>query len=280
MSFDSYCENLLKEMALKSYNTIGFDKDKDGKMKSHSFRDKTDRDLVTHPVNIQKSLDFFKDSIVDFDFFFVNKPGILKYAERGIVKWEFIRDKLRLTEKELNDLKIDTDNITVFFVGNNAAEKTHMTPWTMAHRIGHAIKRNQQWDQYYKWLRKELDDILRLYGIRVPDLYYGSYSKTYEMARRYLYNAIGTMRSARLNLIKRPDEFFYEVFAQHLNSGAVKMNRLPEKLALGVGGWGRKDYRHTKQLEEVNDIVENIENTVGYYLDDVLRSVCGSFIVM
>ncbi len=61
-----------------------------------------------------------KNTTVDFDFYFVNKPGLRKFAEKGRVPYEFIfkplPDGLGLTHQELGDRSINSDNITVFFV--------------------------------------------------------------------------------------------------------------------------------------------------------------------
>lgn len=221
---------------------------------------------------------FFKNPSVDFDLYFVNKQGVAKYTEKGKVPWEFIRDTLGISGDQLNDGGINHDNITVFFVGNRAAEKEIMTPWTMAHRIGHVMARTYGWEQYSDWLDKEFAKIFECYGLKTP-VKYKEDNKTV-MAQRKIFNAIGTMRSDRQNLIKRPYEFTIELFTQYLNSGKVKFNPLPEEIVIGNAGWGRPLTAKTKDVQEVNDILESIENTIGYYVDDALSSNIGDIFVM
>ncbi len=138
--------DLLNEAPIGTYTTIGdFEK-------GASYKDPRDRASVSHPVTVQKVKDMLKNTIVDFDFYFVNKPGLRKFAEKGRVPYEFIfkpqPDGLGLTHEELGDRTINSDNITVFFVGNTAADKIPMTAWTIVHRVGHAMNRTPQFQEY------------------------------------------------------------------------------------------------------------------------------------
>jgi len=113
--------DILNEAPIGTYATIGdFEK-------GASYKDPRDRLSVKHPVTVQKVKDMLKNTTVDFDFYFVNKPGLRKFAEKGRVPYEFIfkpqPDGLGLTHEELGDRTINSDNITVFFVSNTAADK-------------------------------------------------------------------------------------------------------------------------------------------------------------
>lgn len=263
--------NFFQEMALQSYNKIGFDKDpKTGQIKGHSFRDKRDRALIDNPANVQKTLDFYKNIDIDFDFYFVNKKGLSKFQQRGKVNWDFLVSKEGLGLEREQVSGIDSDRITVFFVGNSADEKQTMTAWNSAHRFGHAIRREYGFEQLTNWLEKEFNDLLKCYNIRNNE----------EKVKASIFNQIGTMRSARLGKIDRYFEFYYELFAQYLNSGKIKLNRLPEKIKIGFEAYGRPKFARTSDIEHVNDIIEGIENTFGYYADDALGSVVGDIFVM
>ncbi len=97
------------------------------------------------------------------DFYFVNKSGLGQFRERGKVPYEFIfkpyPEGLGLTHEEMGDKTINSDNITVFFVSNTAADKIPMTAWTIVHRVGHAMNRTPQFQDYTKWLDNEFDEL-------------------------------------------------------------------------------------------------------------------------
>jgi len=280
---------LIQEAPIDTYQTIGdFDK-------GHSFRDKRDRDLVKNPVAIEKVKNFFKNSDYDFDFYFVNKKNVRQYAERGEVSSDFIEDELGIPLESLKDGKINDNNITVFFVGNSAAEKVPLTPWTIAHRLGHAFGARGGNNYAYKamtdWLDGQFTEILALYNV-TPRLskYSNYYSITtndeairlekFNKSKAKLYNAIGTMRSARLGQIKRYAEFYHELFAQYLNTGGVKFNRLPNHIVTGTAAYGRKETASTSKADEVNETLEMMERDFQYYAGDALSYASGRIYVM
>jgi hypothetical protein len=272
----SYSNTPLSEAPIKSYTPIGFEPNKKGKVPSHSFQDPRDRELIVHPLNIQKITDMFQNTDYDFDLYFVNKKGIRQFAERGKIKPEFIFNPypngLGLDPSQLKDGKINTDHITIFYVGNSAAEKVPMTAWTIAHRIGHAIRNDYAFayltDTYLKPRFKEL---LSYYNVRGP---VGFYDREYIKSECSLFNKLGTMRSARENKINRPFEFYYELFAQFLTSGKITLNRLPVQFKIG------KYIRNTKEIDYVNEIVQDIENTFPYYANDALSECVGNIYIM
>jgi len=249
-------EDRLKEMPLKSITPVGFEVDpKTGKMKSHSFSDKRDRDLITNPVNIQKLKNFFSKVEEDFNFWFINKKGARKFAEMGEVKPDFIEKEFGIKLEELPDY--DDYDINVFFVGNTAAEKVPMTSWTIAHRLGHSIRRTDAFEAFTNHLEDQFDYI-------VSDLYRvqkrGKYDNDFDKYKAKLFNRIGTMRSARENKIKRYFEFYYELFAQYLNSGKITFNT--------VGN------------QEIDDSLSTITNDVEILAGDVLSNLNGKTFVM
>jgi len=270
---------MLNEAPLGSFTTVGdFEKRK-------SFKDPRDIKSLKHPDTIKKVTDLLKNSKVDFDLYFVNKPGLRKFSEHGRASYDFIvkpyPDGLGLSPDEI---KINSDNITVFFVSNTAADKVPMTPWTIVHRIGHALNRVDSFQEYTKWLDKEFDELLAIYDKqKVSRTYNNDYKKirTYELVKGRLYNAIGTMRSARDGRIHlRPYEFYYELFVQYLSTGEIKFNPLTEDILVGFGPYGKKSIARTQNLEEAQDKLDMIARTIPYYLNDVLYANVGEIFVM
>ena len=271
-------KNVISEAPIDTYATIGnFDK-------GASFRDKRDRELIKHPTAIQKVKDFFKNTSADFDFYFVNLSGRRKFAEKGKVSKEFVFEPypkgLGVPPESLKDGQINDNNVTVFFVGNSAAEKVPMTSWTIAHRFGHVLRREYAFNEYAKWLEGQFDEILGLYHITNKDRSGFSASPDYTKSTAKLFNQIGTMKSARDGKIDRPFEFYYELFAQYLYSGKVSFKPLTPTIIKGAGSYGRKEYARTSNVDMVNEILGGIERDFRFYAEDVLSDCVGNVYVM
>ena len=273
-------KDILNEAPLGTYTAIG------GFEKGASYKDPRDRAALNHPVTIQKVKDMLKNTSVDFDFYFVNKPGLRKFSEKGKVPYDFIvkpyPEGLGLNP---NQIEINNNNITVFFVGNTAADKIPMTAWTIIHRVGHVMNRTPQFQDYTKWLDNEFDELLKIYGKSKESTRYGNSdykkSRTFDLAKGRLFNHIGTMRSARDGkLSRRYFEFYYELFVQYLKDGKITFNPLTKNLLVGFGPYGSKTIASTQNLEEAQEKLDMIANTIPYLIEDVLGANTGDIFVM
>ena len=273
-------KDILNEAPLGTYTAIG------GFDKGASYKDARDRAALNHPVTIQKVKDMLKNTSVDFDFYFVNKPGLRKFSEKGKVPYDFIvkpyPEGLGLNP---NQIEINNNNITVFFVGNTAADKIPMTAWTIIHRVGHVMNRTPQFQDYTKWLDNEFDELLKIYGKSKESTRYGNSdykkSRTFDLAKGRLFNHIGTMRSARDGkLSRRYFEFYYELFVQYLKDGKITFNPLTKNLLVGFGPYGSKTIASTQNLEEAQEKLDSIANTIPYLIEDVLGANTGDIFVM
>ena len=273
-------KDILNEAPLGTYTTIG------GFEKGASYKDPRDRAALNHPVTIQKVKDMLKNTSVDFDFYFVNKPGLRKFSEKGKVPYDFIvkpyPEGLGLNP---NQIEINNNNITVFFVGNTAADKIPMTSWTIIHRVGHVMNRTPQFQDYTKWLDNEFNELLKIYGKSKESGKYGNNdykkSRTFDLAKGRLFNHIGTMRSAREGkLSRRYYEFYYELFVQYLKDGKITFNPLTKNLLVGFGPYGSKTIATTQNLAEAQEKLDSIANTIPYLIEDVLGASVGDIFVM
>ena len=273
-------KDILNEAPLGTYTAIG------GFDKGASYKDPRDRAALNHPVTIQKVKDMLKNTSVDFDFYFVNKPGLRKFSEKGKVPYDFIvkpyPEGLGLNP---NQIEINNNNITVFFVGNTAADKIPMTAWTIIHRVGHVMNRTPQFQDYTKWLDNEFNELLKIYGKSKESTRYGNSdykkSRTFDLAKGRLFNHIGTMRSAREGkLSRRYYEFYYELFVQYLKDGKITFNPLTKNLLVGFGPYGSKTIATTQNLEEAQEKLDSIANTIPYLIEDVLGANTGDIFVM
>jgi len=273
-------KDILKEFPLGTYTTIG------DFGKGASYKDPRDRTALSHPVTIQKVKDMLKNTSVDFDFYFVNKPGLRQFSEKGRVPYEFlVKPYPEGLGLDPNQFKINSDNITVFFVSNTAADKIPMTAWTIIHRVGHVMNRTHQFKEYTDWVDKEFNELLKIYGKSKENTRYGSddykKSRTFDLAKGRLFNHIGTMRSAREGkLHRRYYEFYYELFVQYLKDGKITFNPLTKNLLVGFGPYGSKTIATTQNLEEAQEKLDSIANTIPYYIEDVLGANVGEIFVM
>jgi hypothetical protein len=184
-----------------------------------------------------------------------------------------------------NQIKINNNNITVFFVGNTAADIIPMTAWTIIHRVGHVMNRTPQFQDYTKWLDNEFNELLKIYGKSKESTRYGNSdykkSRTFDLAKGRLFNSIGTMRSARdSKLSRRYFEFYYELFVQYLKDGKITFNPLTKNLLVGFGPYGSKSIATTQNLTEAQEKLDSIANTIPYLIEDVLGANAGDIFVM
>lgn len=128
-------------------------------------------------------------------------------------------------------------SITVVLVENEGSERLPLTPWILAHRIGHAIFYAGQADESNphgdRGMREKIRMLFRLFNGMINELrdrlerspnfghldYVPSNQAIYSTA-----SVIGKMRSARLRKLASPPEFLVELFAQYLIHGAVSFN--------------------------------------------------------
>lgn len=273
--------NNLMEAPLGTFEPIGFDDNK-----SKSFQDPRDRSSITNPVTLQKVKGLLKNSPVDVDMYFVNKPGLRRFNERGKVDYKFIvtpyPDGLGLNP---DNIKINEDNITVFYVSNVAALKVPMTAWTIVHRLGHAFSRTYSYQEYTKWMETQFNEILQEYynigALLKKDFGFGSDTRPLQLAKGRLFEEIGTMRSAReKKLHLRYFEFYFEVFVQYLMDGKITFNPLPRNLIAEIGGYQHKTFAKLHDAEDAQFKLNQIAADIPYYLNDAMNAIVGEIFVM
>jgi len=272
------------EMAIRQFKTVG-----DWGRRS-SFGD-VDRKILTSPRGVEKIKRQWEKTPFDFDMYLVNDPRVNKsqFREVGLVDMSFVRDNMKLTADEIPDP--DGNTITIIYTSNTGAERYMSSGWILAHRLGHALARGrgfpaEKWQEFIKDLRKRIADILKeVYGIDV-------YGKTYDFQGnagrdkilKYVAQQLGTMKSARDNKMRNWYEFAYELLAQYLLTGKIKFNALPRSIITGIGGWGHKQTRYSKDEEareaintsELESIVLEIEGD----LEIILGASIGKVFVM
>ena len=126
------CE--LTEAPLRDYEPLG-DFSRTG-----GFRHAADRALVTNPVAIGKVQHFFNRTPYDFRIFPVQFTGGGRWLETGAVTPERLVEIVGTANAQRILAGHGPDVITVVFTNNTGDRRLPLTPWIMAHRIGHAVQ--------------------------------------------------------------------------------------------------------------------------------------------
>jgi hypothetical protein len=273
------------EAPLTDYQTMGnFDK-------PGPFRG-ADKKLVPHPVNRLKAVKFFANTPYDIRLFFSNISGTGRYSEYGPMKPNMVAI---VFGDEGEQIVAGHENaITVVYVGNKGDAKKMLTPWMMAHRLGHAVQAGHRtggkidkegaWPAAEKHFFERVNSMLKEYYNKSSEL--GGTLKR-EMSPEYnaLFNAIGTQNSSRSGQIRRPYEFLYEVFAQYLGTGQVTFKPLPTNLGYGRQVWGTpSNYLNLKPDHSDDASRKQATEILAYDMEvmfnDVMSSLEGKILVI
>lgn len=259
-------EELYTEMALSNLQKIGKWEDK----KSRHGYDKASIGILSSPEGLKKLENTFnKIGGWDFNLYFVKLPNAWKQQETGLVDINNLPELIKVEAGK--DFPMPTDNeITIIFTNNAAAEKVPLTPWTIAHRIGHSFaatfrrKNDNAIKNYDVSISNILKKLLMCYNIK-PESNLISRDLTLSNAyyMRDLYQKIGKFRSARMGKLNRPAEFYHEAFAYWLlHDGELNFNDPPQTLIdSNKKAWGTPvgmTYR-LQDEETANDLVYQLK---------------------
>jgi hypothetical protein len=266
---------LTTEAPLADYQPLGdFERGKGG------FRHAVDKQLVTNPVTIGKAYKFFSRTPYDIRIFPVQVRGGGGWLETGEVDNVTLSKIVGADNARRILAGQGPDNITIVFTNNTGAERVPLTPWMMAHRMGHAMRRriggggDKSWYAADRHFWHSINTILRDY--------YGITNITPEIENALL-NAIGTMRSARQRRISRNWEMVYELLAQYLNTGEVTFNPAPAELVSRRQAWGHprllRRIGKTEQ-QEASQMLETLSYDMELMFNDVMSNALGRIYVM
>jgi len=275
----------LEEMPIRQFKNVG------DWSKRSSFANQTDRALLTNPKAVQKIHRQWEKTPFDFDMYLVNDPRVNKseFREVGEVSLDFVRKNMQLSPEEIPDPS--SNAITVIFTNNVGDQRYMASGWILAHRLGHAFSRGSgsaksDWDAFTKRLRELFNEILKdVYGIDTNSVRYDyTDSAKKDKILKYAAQEMGTMKSARDKKLRNWYEFGYELLAQYLLTGKITLNRLPDNIVVGMGGWGRKETRSVKGPEsqemynrhDLDYYTEELDNMIEH----VLNSANGKIYVM
>jgi len=167
--------------------------------------------FLQNPNATEKIMRIWEKTGVDFEIHFVRSSVAKDYIELGQVPNDWAKSTLGI------DIQPQKDTITIIFTQNKGTEKIPMTAWALAHRFGHAIRREKIFqDHFYSQIMRDFRElILNVYKVDIK--HYSWQSSRYdEPVLLNFAHAIGTMRSARERKLVNYFEFIYEILAQYL----------------------------------------------------------------
>lgn len=244
---------------------------------------KQDTGILENPNAVNKIYKRWSNTHYEFDFYFLRSNKARKQVEVGLVTPEWVKENLEV------DIQPRENAITVIFTQNTGTEKIPMTAWAIAHRLGHAIRRDKNFESYFtKEITRDFRELLKeIYGIDKQSGSYGYNFLNDEKELRALAQTVGTMRSARQGNLVNFYEFIYELLAQWIITGKIKFNPIPKSLVLRKRmAWGRpaNDTRNSKiddmAHEEWNLMLQGYAEKYEYYIDSVFSGLVGKMFVM
>lgn len=277
----NFKEHIFSEMPIKGFNLIG---QWGPEAKRRYGYNNQDTGILENPKAVNKIHKHWSNTKYDFDFYFLRSYKGSKYREEGQVTQDWVKENLGI---EINPKE---DHITVIFTNNMGAEKIAMTAWTLAHRLGHAIRKEKIFEEYFvKQLNKDFNEILKyVYGLDPLDKNNYPFAPYYyeNKYKKSLFLAVGKMKSARENNLRNSNEFIFELVAQYIITGKIKFNDLPRSLILDRKvAWGRPNYKLKNIVDEdvyqeYNAQLHNNAQVYEHYLDNVFGALVNKIFVM
>jgi 8-oxo-dGTP pyrophosphatase MutT (NUDIX family) len=284
--------------ALGTYKTIG-----NWEKGTQGFKKPADRRMITNPVIQDRARKKFASTDHPFNFYFINQPGVGQHMETGKVGRDWIDKNL---PKAAAEIQHDNMGINIIFVGNQAGEWRPMTPWIMAHRIGHAFMPGGSPRDNSLWGMKEAHDALIRHTSYIMEAVYnrgdrptkdadmrGRYGYGYDENRakqnrltqrefRVFWEHVGNFKSAREGNIRDWFEVINELLAQYLTTGQITFRPLPPSIRKRGAFNNPEIWMGAKEadLEWGNSAMEDMADEIRDYFDNALSEALGHYFVM
>lgn len=165
------------------------------------------------------------------DLHFVNLPEMIDIQKHvGPTLYSQVNNigflsKEQIKQKYNVDIDIVPNAINLVYVQNEGTDRIPLTPWIIAHRLGHVF----YYPEETKFEIRDLLDLFQKILTDVADLYS---DEGVEPRWEMLAPTFGTTRACREGMIRetRVAEWFYDCFAQMCVIGDIKFNKAPYKI--------------------------------------------------
>lgn len=294
--YGSIFDRLVNEAPVTDIGTIGDFGKKGG------FKRTADKALISNPGRLQTIQKAWGKSTHDFKLYFAQFTGGAKYAEHGALHPDEQADIERRIGQKLPPP--DPNAVNVLFTNNNGDQWRAMTPWIIAHRVGHVLARfgrmndNDQWNRLERVVFRNLDRLADAHKLDdrhfMPrdnqanqrfggDLYGHAASVRARQAtqnkHKAMAHAYGAMRAAREGNFRNPFEFVMDTIAQYLITGRVYLDDNHREVITGHA-WGRPQKSYAQNKEYVDLIKRDFSLEVPDYIDAVIEDAKGQWLVM
>jgi hypothetical protein len=155
---------------------------------------------------------------------------------------------------------------------NEGNERVQLSPWIIAHRMGHGMVIDDDYERIFNNVNHIIDDLK---------------SWTYDgfgVARNGLVHGICTMKSVRERKLSHPLEILFELFAQFVVTGKVTFNRFTVESftafykASSVVSYSIPVRDH--DVKNFNDMLDHAERQIGRYFAGALQSLEGKVVIL
>lgn len=280
----------LVEMPVSDYKTFGnFEK-------GSSFRSKADRKMITSDKAIKNVHKKFGKTSYDFNLYFVNSAKANRHLEVGKVDMAWVEKNLdpEVAQALHQNSGIVNDSINVIYTNNKGDARVPLTPFMMAHRFFHSVRRsNGMTDEHSayaeaeKHLVSQIGQIMQYYGKQQfrPDKFaHDEQSRNSirrdQLAMLYLFHHIATFKSARDKNLRDWFEILNELGAQYIITGGITFNPPPQCVQGGAGQSRQNFCAKREDMEELTQSVDTLSRDMEMMINDVLSSAVGNIYVM
>ena len=277
---------ILSETPLQSFD---FDGDPNATINSgNGAFQKRDLEKIKNPNFGKKLENFFKKTPFNFRLFFVNRANFGNYAQidndnsREISGydlsnfWDMSDNTSHLL---INKIIQDRKNaITIIYSGNaeklngTIADNVHsLSPWIVAHRIGHAL---DDFESSSGNMNDFVTDLFTLMHNLIENIYNIEFDEAdIDDPFIQIVHTIGTQKSSvKGQLSVNHTEFAQELLAQYLNSGKVTLNQFPKFIML--------DGQQHPANSNMNTASKKIKEFAEKSFNMILNAAVGKFFII
>ena len=229
----------LAEAPIDQYAGLGDWEDASGSFNS-SNRNEVSKNIINNPKAVSKVRDIWQKVPQTFNFYFINAKIELDHFFGDISEFS----KKKTFAPFLDQMKLSPNAINVIYTTNFTSQANYipMTAWIMAHRLWHVF---QFEDNVAPPVKHNVDLLLSDAFAKTTSAYTGDapvLGQNFFMMSSIpwpncefnpeLVTKLFTMRSARMNKLQNELDIPAELFAQHLISGKISFNELPQQLTV------------------------------------------------